>query len=111
MECQYGSHYWKDKETKMKRLQLQGSRKLGCHAYIKIRYYTVYSDYQVRNAPLMTKRQFKNCKEKKLNELRKEIIVGGANVEEYCFVVLPTESAHSGHPRGKCQVIVNMFIP
>ena len=56
MDCQYGPHYWKDKETKMKRLQLQGSRKLGCHAHIKIHYYTVYSDYQVCDTASMTKR-------------------------------------------------------
>ena len=101
MDCQYGPHYWKDKETKMKRLQLQGSRKLGCHAHIKIRYYTVYSDYQVCNTALMTKRQLRDCKENKLSQLRKEIGAGRVTAEEYCFIVLPTESAHSSHPTGE----------
>ena len=101
MECQYGPHYWKDRETKMKRLQLQGSRKLGCQAYIKVRYYTVYSNYQVCDAALMTKRQLRDLKEEKLSQLRKEIAAGRAAVEEYCFIVLPTENAHSGHPTGE----------
>ena len=42
MDCQYGPHYWKDKETKKKQLRLQRTRKIGCCAHIKIRYYTVY---------------------------------------------------------------------
>ena len=85
----------------MKRLQLQGSRKLGCQAYIKVRYYTVYSNCQVCDAALMTKRQLRDLKEERLSQLRKEIAVGRAAVEEYCFIVLPTENAHSGHPTGE----------
>ena len=101
MDCQYGPQYWKNKETKMKRLQLQGSRKVGCHAHIKIRYYTMYSDYQMCDMASMTKRQLRNSKENMLSQLRKEIVSGKVTGEEFCFIELPTENAHSGHPTGE----------
>ena len=48
----------------------------------------------------MMKWQLRDCKENKLSELRKEIVLGGATVKEYHFVCC-TSSAHSGHPTGK----------
>ena len=50
LDCQYGEHYWKEKkekENKKKRLKLQGSRKIGCHAHIRTHTYTLYPDFQL----------------------------------------------------------------
>ena len=47
-DCQYGKHYFKEREPKKckkKRLCLQGSRKIGCHAHIEIKGYTLYPEY------------------------------------------------------------------
>ena len=101
MDCQYGVHYWKDKEPKKKQLRLQRTRKIGCNAHIKIRYYTVYKEYQLHNVSGMTSRQLRDHKEKVLQELRSCITSGKVTGEEWCFISLPTENAHCAHPTGE----------
>ena len=101
MGCQYGPHYWKDKEAKKKQLRLQRTRKIGCCAHIKIRYYTAYKDYELHNVSLMIPRQLWDHKERVLKELRSSITFGKVTGEKWCYVSLPTENAHSGHPTGE----------
>ena len=47
LDCQYGSHYYKQKQNSGRHLHLQGTRKIGCKAHIVIRKITVYSDFQL----------------------------------------------------------------
>ena len=101
MDCQYGPHYWKDKEPKKKQLRLQKTRKIGCHAHIKICYYTVYKEFQLQNVSVMTPRQLRDHKEAILKELRSCITSGKVIGEEWCFISLPTENAHCAHPTGE----------
>ena len=61
LDCQYEPHYWKDKEPQ-KQLCLQRSRNIGCHAHIKIHYYTVYRDYQLCSVSFMTPRKLQDHK-------------------------------------------------
>ena len=42
LDCQYGNHDFKSKEPQGKRLCLQGSRKIGCHAHVQYKTYTLY---------------------------------------------------------------------
>ena len=101
LDCQYGPHYWQNKETKKRQLRLQSSRKIGCGAHIKIRYYTVYRKFQLNNVSSMASRELRDYKERTLQELRHCIASGIAEGEEWCFVSLPSVDAHSGHPTGE----------
>ena len=50
LDCQYGVQYWKEKqnkENKKKRLKLQSTRKVGCHAHIRTHTYTLYPEFQI----------------------------------------------------------------
>lgn len=101
-DCQYGTRYWKEKRRKNVRLQIQTSRKLGCHAHIKVKCYTVYSDFKIDESvgTVMSSRQMRSHKESVLKELREAILNGKANGCAQHFVLLPTEAAHCGHPTG-----------
>ena len=46
-DCQYGSKYFKGKESKHARLRLQGTRKIGCCAHIRITQFTLFTNYQI----------------------------------------------------------------
>ena len=49
MDCQYGTYYYKPKQTSNKRLHLQDTRKMGCTAHIILRQYIVYPEYGIEN--------------------------------------------------------------
>jgi len=61
LDCQYGKHYFNKRENGNKRLWLQGSRKTGCQANIKIKSYTTYPDYVLPDTTNMTTRQVKQA--------------------------------------------------
>ena len=88
------------KESKGKRLCLQGSRKIGCQATIKIKSYT-YPEYTIGDVSGKSARQIKILQENQLELLRKAIAKGDdiRTISKY-FVCLPSEAAHSGHPTG-----------
>ena len=101
LDCQYGKHYFNKRENGNKRLRLQGSRKIGCQAKIKIKSYTTYPDYVVPNTTNMTSRQAKQAQQTALDKLRKAIESDEkVNTETKFFVSLPSTDAHSGHPLG-----------
>ena len=106
LDCQYGVQYWKEKKEKeniKKRLKLQGSRKIGCHAHIRTHTYTLYPDFQLspEESQGLSKRKLRQLKEEKLRAAREAIATGGAKTEHKHFVSLPTEQAHEGHPVGQ----------
>jgi len=98
LDCQYGHHYFRKKESKGKRLCLQGSRKIGCQATIKIKSYT-YPEYTIGDVSGKSARQIKILQENQLELLRKAIAKGDdiCTISKY-FVCLPSEATHSGHP-------------
>ena len=49
----------------------------------------------------MTPRQLRDHKERVLKELRSSITSDKVIGEKWCYVSLPTENAHSGHPTGE----------
>ena len=49
----------------------------------------------------MTPRELQDHKEGILKELRSHITSGKVIGEEWCFISLPTENAHCGHPTGE----------
>ena len=59
LDCQYGEHYFKKREKGSKTLRLQGSRKIGCQAKIRIKCYTTYPDDALPDTTNMTSRQAK----------------------------------------------------
>lgn len=102
LDCQYGKQYWKQKENKKKRLKLQGTRKIGCHAPIRTHTYTLYSEFQVSSEKSKTLSQYKLrlIKEKKLQAARDAIKMGQVKSVQKHFVSLPTQAAHAGHSVG-----------
>ena len=106
LDCQYGHKYYKEKKEKenvKKRLRLQGTRKIGCHASIKIHTYTIYPDFQLtsRETSGASKHRLRQRKEEKLRAAREAIAMGRAKQIERNFVSLPTEEAHTCHPVGQ----------
>ena len=62
LDCQFGHHYYKEKILKPSRLQLQGTRKLGCPAHINIFEYEVFTDYKASFSDLSKKSKMKQKK-------------------------------------------------
>ena len=70
LDCQYGEHYFKKREKGSKTLRLQGSRKIGCQAKIRIKCYTTYPDFhrgrggqRITNmvSPVSKEKNFSTC--------------------------------------------------
>ena len=101
LDCQYGHHYFRKHDSKGKRLCLQGTRKIGCHATIRIKTFILYPEYAIGDVSGKSARQIKLLQENQLELLRKAIAEGDdiCKVSKY-FVSLPSEAAHSGHPTG-----------
>ena len=99
-DCQYGCHYYK-KKSLGKRLCLQGTRKIGCHAHIKVKEFNLYPEYKITSDD-GTKRSTKKLQEKRLQELRTALTTGNNvnSIKKY-FVSLPSNEAHNGHPVGE----------
>ena len=68
MDCQYGVQYKQPRLTNSKCIYLQGSRKKGCLAHIKIKEFNVYPDYSVNSqvSPSLSKKQIRTIKENSL---------------------------------------------
>ena len=98
-DCQYGEHYWKDKPCQNKRLKSQTTRKIGCYAHIETRSYRLYPKFEMsQNSDNISQGQLRKCKESLLNAAREAIKDGSAKSYMRHFVLLPTQSTHSGHP-------------
>ena len=101
LDCQYGEHYFKKREKGSKTLRLQGSRKIGYQAKIRIKCYTTYPDHALPDTTNMTSRQAKQTQQNALDKLRKALESGEkVNTDTKYFVSLPSVDAHSGHPLG-----------
>ena len=82
---------------------MQGTRKIGCHASIKIHTYTIYPDFQLtsRETSGASKHRLRQRKEETLKAAREAIAMGRAKQIQRHFVSLPTEEAHTCHPVGQ----------
>ena len=79
-----------------KRLCLQGTRKIGCHATIKVKEFHLYPEYTIPKV-----KEMKRVQENQLGQLRTALTTNCAiKVISKFFVSLPSEDAHSGHPIG-----------
>lgn len=106
MDCQYGKHYFRERQPKQcqkRRLCLQGSRKIGCHAHIEIKGYTLYPEYALLNdSKAQTEGAIRKLREENLNTLRHNLLQGKAvATRKVYYVALPTVEAHSGHEVGE----------
>ena len=101
-DCQYGQHYFKNKECKHARLRLQGTRKIGCCAHIEIIQYTLYPDYQITKQEKegLSSWKLRLLREAKLKKLREELENNTAKSQAKYFVSLPANEAHKNHPTG-----------
>ena len=80
-----------------KRLRLQGSRKIGCQAKIRIKRYVTYPDHALPDTTNMTSRQAKKTQQNALDKLRKALESGEkVNMDTKYFVSLPSIDARSG---------------
>ena len=83
-------------------MKLQSTRKIGCHAHIRIHTYTLYPEFQVLHDESRGLSQYKRrqIKEGKLQTAREAIETGQAKLQEIYFISLPRKAAHAGHPVG-----------
>ena len=102
LHCQFGEHYFKKKESQGKRLYLQGTRKIGCHAHIKCKTYTLYPAYAVSKQEKegLSQWALTTLKIDRLAKLREDLQKGEVKQEQRHFVSLPTKEAHKGHATG-----------
>ena len=112
LDCQHGVEYFKDKESKHARLRLQGTRKTGCCAHIRITQFTLYTDYQIHPAEKegLSAWKLQQLRETRLANLKKELETGTPNTKVVYFVSLPTSQAHSIHPHFACAQKVHPLI-
>ena len=102
LDCQFGRHYYKEKQSKPRRICLQGTRKIGCKAQIEVRSIVVYSDFQINKEDVLSLSP-RGLKEKKKEYLHRLHQVLAKNehtkvVTKY-HVLLPEEEAHHAfHP-------------
>ena len=102
LDCQFGRHYYKQKECKSSRVRLQGTRKKGCPAHINIFEYELYPEYQFTNTGEMFKKSDIRLR-KQLMESLKAALSRNEKVttSRKWFVSLPTDDAHEkSHPVG-----------
>ena len=101
LDCQYGQLYFQQHKSHSKRVCLQGTRKIGCQATIRIKTFTLYPEYALGDVSGKSARQIKQLQERKLELLRQAIAQGDTpKVLPKHFVSLPGEDAHTGHPTG-----------
>ena len=102
LECQFGPHYYHEKQQKSTRIRLQGSRKVGCHAHIMVKKCILYSGYNVTDEE-MKQLILHTLKEKKMSALKLQLSKNPTAVatKVMYFVSLPTEEAPTNHPTGK----------
>jgi len=102
MDCQFGSHYYKEKSTG-KRTCLQGTRKRGCAAHIEVHVISLFPEYKLSISDGMSGvKKLKDIKHRKLQELKNDLTesISTVSSENDYFVVLPTEEAHSHDVNG-----------
>ena len=98
LDCQFGPHYYKEKQRKSSRVLIQGSRKKGCHAHITIKKCIAYPDYKVE---LQSNATLRTLQGKRMPELKAALSMGKCVTTRIVYYVsLPTEDAHTGHPTG-----------
>ena len=88
LDCQYGNHYYKNKQEsskgstkdakdkKLPRLRTQGTRKQGCRACIHIREYVLFSEYSIEDdiTKNMSKWKLRQLKEEKKSKFLEIIL-------------------------------------
>ena len=92
----------KESKGKRKQLRLQGTKKVGCNAKIKIKKYVIYKEYSLpKDILVRDARGRKRLQENKLEELKAALQSNKPLQIEKYYVSLPTETAHTGHPTGQ----------
>ncbi len=99
-DCQFGNHYYKQKQQSSKRTHLQGTRKLGCTACVTVFSITLYPEFHIgkEETSVLSCRQLKQKKKENIFQLRDSI----ANskplqlVKKY-YVILPGEEVHHAY--------------
>ena len=97
LDCQFGTHYYKQKQGSSKRTHLQGTQKIGCTARVTVYSITLYPDFCVSKEKTsdLSCRRLKQKKKEKLCELRDVTSKGKplSSIMKY-YVILPGEEAH-----------------
>ena len=97
MDCQFGTHYYKQKQGSSKRTHLQVTRKIGCTARVTVYSITLYPDFHVskKKTSDLSCRRLKQKKKEKLCKLRDVTSKGKplSSIMKY-YIILPGEEAH-----------------
>ena len=76
LDCQYGHHYFCKHQSNSERLCLQGTRKVGCHATVEIKTFTLYPECTLTSLSGKSACQIKHLQANQLELLRKAIARG-----------------------------------
>ena len=96
-DCQFGNHYYKQKQQSSKWTHLQGTRKIGCTACVIVYSITLYPEFHLgkEETLVLSCRQLKQKKKENRFQLRDSI--GKSKplhlVKKY-YVILPGEEVH-----------------
>ena len=90
LDCQFGHHYYKEHQEKPdhSRVQLQGSRKIGCKAHIIVRTVTLYPDFKLLESETVNAgpQKLKDMKKEKLKLLQKSLTSLNYNYKVSCTI-------------------------
>lgn len=105
LDCQYGKHYYKEKcKEKSGRLRLQGTRKIGCQATIKVKKFNLYPDFKISgDLKDKTWRERQAIQTSQIQCLREALKKDASSVAVLTkfWISLPSVKAHCGHPVGE----------
>ena len=100
LHCQFGQHYYKEKNATSDRIKLQGTRKIGCPAHLNIHTVEVFQDFEIKDAARMGVRKLKERKSAVVQELKSLLAKSNKlKVVKKYFILLPTQEVH--HPYHK----------
>ena len=75
LDREFGPHYYNDRPQKSKRVYLQGTRKIGCHAHIVLKMCIFYPQYE-----LQEQQRARTQKQRKMKALKYKLRVDPENV-------------------------------
>ena len=108
LDCQFGRHYYKEKQSKSTRTCLQGTRKIGCKAHVEIRSIVVYVDFHINKEEVLSlfPRKLKEKKKENLNRLHQSL-AENENVRAVTryHILLPEEEAPGAYLGGVLGVL------
>ena len=99
-DCQFGNHYYKQKQQSSKRTHLQGTRKIGCTACVAVYSIPLYPEIHIgkEETLVLSCRQMKQKKKENIFQLRESIAKSKPlHLVEKHYVIIPGEEVNHAY--------------